>query len=588
MTEQLWFSDVSNEIVDNNSAEEKELVEKINESLTDLQCEKLAADKLESMNNEQLAAFLTKNYFNWWAKSYSECKNSWEILNFSMKAALQILAKNNTKKYDNNWNETTDQDWKTATELIKTRWGIDLDNDNILIKVLQNIVWAHPDWKPGPQTIALVISALGGDISGIYEWVNTLYDKNEKLKVQNIDKFQIWWIDYKYDKNQITIWKEGEKIKITYKGNIKEVDTTKNPPVCEWFTFENGWIKKLNTNNNTSNWSTNSPENWNDGTASNNPKHDENPPMPKDWDKNIEVGTHCTEATSKFINNNNDKLSFTEANKLDYLSILDNILGDQKKSPTFYSFIKLDKKFWWNYRLTYDDLKNFDKNAGKNTWRGFDATWRWGVFHETKSENDDYLMYRDWKIIRHNEWSGHGNTFEVDGTHVGDDEKFNTVECFCKYIAGVPIERARKNVRNLAKENREITYRSEKIRPEVIDKTATLKSVWFWDTSDIWLKRKKTFISLLELPDNFWKWYKLSEKDINNFAAWMQNNIFDWWNSAVFHTEWVGKRWVNKNVPMFEVDWSSSGNHRSDRRFANVENFFYKLNIRVSTGKWHK
>lgn len=592
MAEQLWFSEVSNEIVDDNSTNEKEIVEEINTSLASLQYEQLAENWLENLNKDQLSTFLAKNYFEWGAKTYSEYKDSWQILNFSMKSALQFLAKNNTQKFDDNWNETNNDNWKTATELLKNKWWIDLDNDKILIKVLQKIVWAYPDGKPGPQTIALTISALGGDISGIYEWVNDIYTNNEKFKVKNISTFKIWETDYKYDKNQFDLtnvdW--NTILTVSWESNWKKIEIVNWNPNLAWFTFENWWIKKVNKSNTpTTNAPTTSTENNNgDQEQNNTSKHDKNPKIPDNWDENIEEGVEYTEATSDFIKNNNNKLSFTEWNKKEYLSLLDSILNYWPKSATLYSLIKLDNKFWKNYRLTYDDLKNFNENAGKNTWRGFDATRSSSVFHPSSSNNNDYLIYRDNKIIRENEGSSNGNTFEVDGTHNWDDERFNSVECFCKYIAGVNIERARKNVRNLAKENNNINYRSEKINPEVIKKSATLKLVWFWDDSDEWLKKRKTFISLLELPEHFWWNYKLNENDIKNFAQWMSDDIFDRWNSTVFHTEWVGKKWINKNKPMFEVDGSASGNHRSDRRFASVENFFYKLGIRVNSGEWPK
>jgi hypothetical protein len=42
---------------------------------------------------------------------------------------------------------------------------------------------------------------------------------------------------------------------------------------------------------------------------------------------------------------------------------------------------------------------------------------------------------------------------------------------------GVNIETARKNVNNLTKEKNDISYRSEKFKSEVFDKTATLRLV---------------------------------------------------------------------------------------------------------------
>lgn len=262
MVENLWYSEVTNEVVDDGSTEEQNIIDTINQSLDE--SNRLGENKLEELNQDQLASFLAKNYFSDGVKSYAEYRKTWKILNFSMKAALQLLSKWDQSKYDDKWNETTDENGKTIDELIWSKWGIDLDDDPTLIKILQRKVWAEPDGKPGPQTIASVISALGGDVSNFYEWINTLYSKNEKFQIKNVAEFTIWWTNYKYDKNQITIWKEGDKTKITYKGNIKEVDTTKNPPVCEWFTFENGWIKKSNTKTDQS-W-----EGWNTGNNTGN------------------------------------------------------------------------------------------------------------------------------------------------------------------------------------------------------------------------------------------------------------------------------------------------------------------------------
>ena len=93
----LWYSDITNEVVDNNSTEEKEFVDKINSAIESakelywLECDKLAENCLENLNKEQLSVFLADNYFKWWVKSYAECRNSWQFLNFSMKAALQLL-----------------------------------------------------------------------------------------------------------------------------------------------------------------------------------------------------------------------------------------------------------------------------------------------------------------------------------------------------------------------------------------------------------------------------------------------------------------------------------------------------------------
>jgi len=246
----IWYSDVSNEIVDNNSTEESEFRENFNtaidkaKELYHLECETLAENSLENLNKEQLSAFLMVNYFDWWVKTYSQCRETWKFLDFSMKAALQLLFKGDTTKYDDNWNPS--ENWRTMDDIIKSRWGMDLDSDTVLVKILQKKVGAHPDWKPGPQTIALVISALGGDISSIYDWVNSLA-RSEKYRIQNIAEFTINWLNYKYDQNQFSLTTVDWKIYLTLKwsSDWKEVVMKDWKPTLTWFTFENWWIKKL-------------------------------------------------------------------------------------------------------------------------------------------------------------------------------------------------------------------------------------------------------------------------------------------------------------------------------------------------------
>jgi len=249
----IWYWEVSGEIVDDNSTEEKELVEAINSAIKSTcdQCDTLADNWLENLSKDQLSMFLIKNYFDWWVKSYSQCLSTWKFLNFSMKAALQLLSEGDTSKYDDNWNITTNGDWKSIDDIIKWRWGIDLDSDTVLIKILQNKVWAVADWKPWPQTIAMVVSALGGDVSNIYEWVNNLYSKNEKFRIQNITEFTIWDKNYKYDQNQFNLTTVDWKIILTVKWeqNWREVAVNNWNPTLNWFTFENGWIKKNQADN---------------------------------------------------------------------------------------------------------------------------------------------------------------------------------------------------------------------------------------------------------------------------------------------------------------------------------------------------
>lgn len=249
----IWYWEVSSEIVDDNSTEEKELVDAINSAIKSTcdQCDTLADNWLENLSKDQLSMFLIKNYFDWWVKSYSQCLSTWKFLNFSMKAALQLLSEGDTWKYDDNWNITSDENWRSIDDIIKWNWWIDLDSDTVLIKILQNKVWAVADWKPWPQTIAMVVSALGGDVSNIYEWVNNLYSKNEKFRIQNVTEFTIWDKNYKYDQNQFNLTTVEWKIILTVKWeqNWREVAVNNWNPTLNWFTFENWWIKKNQTDN---------------------------------------------------------------------------------------------------------------------------------------------------------------------------------------------------------------------------------------------------------------------------------------------------------------------------------------------------
>ena len=234
----LWYAGIENEIVDNNSSEEKELVKEINASLSGLECWQLADNSLEKLTKEQLSTFLMKNYFEWWAKSYADCKNSWDILNFSMKAALQFLSGWDTKKYDESWKVSEDDDAKSIDEWMKEKWWITLDEDSTLVKILQNKVWAVPDWKVWPQTIALTIWELGGDIATIWASVDSFYGDNEKFKV--LKTITLNNVEYKY----------SPSIKINIKGNwtyIWEtiIDLSWETPTCDWYTFVNGVIKKV-------------------------------------------------------------------------------------------------------------------------------------------------------------------------------------------------------------------------------------------------------------------------------------------------------------------------------------------------------
>ena len=90
-------------------------------------------------------------------------------------------------------------------------------------------------------------------------------------------------------------------------------------------------------------------------------------------------------------------------------------------------------------------------------------------------------------------------------------------------------------------------------------------------------KQKNTFKSLLNLNSKiFWKGYKLTQGNIQDFIRWMEINAFDKWKT-VFHPEWKNSR----GSDVFEVDWTSSIWHLADRRFHSVKYFFDKLYYRI-------
>ena len=527
----LWYSDITNEVVDNNSTEEKEFVDKINSAIESakelywLECDKLAENCLENLNKEQLSVFLADNYFKWWVKSYVECRNSWQFLNFSMKAALQLLSKNDTNKYDNNWNPS--ENWRTIDDIIKERWGIDLDADSTIIKILQKKVGAHPDWKAGPQTIALVISALGGDVSNIYEWVNTLYANNENFRIKNIAEYTIWDVNYKYDKNQFTIWKEWDKVKITCNGDVKEVDTSKNPPVCEWFTFANWWIKK-----------------WTSAT-----QPGENP----DNLTNFEFLDGYNAELQNFVKRFSYRLDLWD-NKTNYCDLLANLQSDWKKWKSLMSLFNLKDSFRKNwFKLDYNMLNLFNNEA----WHKFG---RWKRSFYIENDADEYCSLEWDRLMQYNNTNRSVEIFEVNQSHWIDDYRFDSVNAFFAWLWWKEITKERQ----LVKENSELDLSTfqDKFSDDV---TSQLLSS-FWSK---WSDKYNTLISILSLPNKFWGEYKLNKHDIDLFLKWMDRGTFKMWLKK-FHVEWA----------KFEVDGSHT-RPRKDEKFSSVSEFFNWLEWRL-------
>lgn len=235
-TEQLWYNDISNEIVDGDNSELEKQISDYIDSKVKPEEDNLWSDALESLEESQLADFLSAEYFSWWSpKTYTEIMSiaNETYLWFSLRAALQMLAKNDTTKYDESWNKLENWNWKTALELLWSEsWGGLTNSVNEgVVRILQNLTGAYVDGKAGPQTITLLISALGWDISSVAEWVNSLYSNSEQFQID-----REWW-------NEKLDEKLNEKLGETINGTIhflnenkKDIDTYLKNKIKNTFT----------------------------------------------------------------------------------------------------------------------------------------------------------------------------------------------------------------------------------------------------------------------------------------------------------------------------------------------------------------
>lgn len=231
---------ISNEVLDSSNLElEKDISDYIDSKVKPEE-ENLWSDALESLTESQLADFLSAEYFSWWSpKAYTEIMNiaNETYLWFSLRAALQMLAKNDTTKYDESWNKLEDWNWKTALELLWSEsWGGLTNSVNEgVVRILQNLTGAYVDGKAGPQTIYKIIEKLDWVKLSLAEWVNDLYKWNEKFQVMNIGSYTSNGVTYKFNEDDIKIWDgTGDTFKL-------EFDNQWNL-ITEWLKIDNGWI----------------------------------------------------------------------------------------------------------------------------------------------------------------------------------------------------------------------------------------------------------------------------------------------------------------------------------------------------------
>jgi len=107
------------------------------------------------------------------------------------------------------------------------------------------------------------------------------------------------------------------------------------------------------------------------------------------------------------------------------------------------------------------------------------------------------------------------------------------------------------------------------------------------------------FVSILELDQKFWNWFKLWAKEYDLFKRWMDNKIFDWTMNP-FHEnipfmydadndymkllsdkESISKQEMTWTNPVFEVDGTGWGDIWDDYRFDSVKWFFIRLEYRL-------
>lgn len=274
----IWYNDSENgknitgEIVDMNDNLEHQLVHEINEATKEFRASigELCDDCLENLNNLQLAHFLSATYFPWnKAKSYRECiSGDTTTLEFSIRAALQLLEKRDSddNKYNANWIIVTDWTWKTIDERLMwdnmDQWiKADKKIDETIVKILQTKVWwVVVDWKPGPQTISRVIGELGWNTEDLYKAVNNYYSKAwwEKFRVKEVITFPdrnnseydsiISKIgkSYKFDSNKLTFTLGVDKNPIIIPKDWTAIPVTvweNKTLTADWYTFtEDGWI----------------------------------------------------------------------------------------------------------------------------------------------------------------------------------------------------------------------------------------------------------------------------------------------------------------------------------------------------------
>jgi|BioPla2DNA2_1021312.scaffolds.fasta_scaffold44476_2 hypothetical protein len=200
---------------------------------------------LENLSSENLSKYLKHQVFEGdTVKSYSEISNI-DGINTILLSALQRIAETDANKYNENWKIDADN-WKTIKDFLKLQSSF----GSKWIRFLQWIVWAYPDGKAWPQTIALLLDKLWDpQANENMVKVNNFYANNDQFKIDKIQTATIWDKTYNYNKSEIEIQpKDGLSgaYQIKKASDLTRTDLQIDTIESSWFKVQD-WIIMLDT-----------------------------------------------------------------------------------------------------------------------------------------------------------------------------------------------------------------------------------------------------------------------------------------------------------------------------------------------------
>ena len=200
---------------------------------------------LENLSSENLSKYLKHQVFEGdTVKSYSEISNI-NGINAILLSALQRIAETDTNKYNENW-KIDANNWQTIKDFLKSQSSF----GSKWIRFLQWIVWAYPDGKAWPQTIALLLDKLwDSQANENMVKVNNFYANNDQFKIDKIQTATIWDKTYNYNKSEIEIQpKDGLSgaYQIKKASDLTRTDLQIDTIESSWFKVQD-WIIMLDT-----------------------------------------------------------------------------------------------------------------------------------------------------------------------------------------------------------------------------------------------------------------------------------------------------------------------------------------------------